>query len=159
MRNIKSDTIAAVLVFAFIFLFFGNLPANTVVIKNGSTLTAFQLETNTEGRPYAISSAVFTGTDVNTLRALHVPEDAWSLFANQEWWIWSSEASDLQVQNKRLQEELNAESEERSSAQNSFETYRLIFWVVLVFAAITILALAINLSSAKKDLRRARNSR
>jgi hypothetical protein len=102
---------------------------------------------------------VFTGTDVNTLRALHVPEDAWSLFANQEWWIWSSEASDLQVQNKRLQEELNAESEERSSAQNSFETYRLIFWVVLVFAAITILALAINLSSAKKDLRRARNSR
>lgn len=158
----KKSTIAAALVIIFSILFFGNLPAqNSVIIKDGNTLITYRerVSSSTE-KVYMIETNTYTtGTDLATLKGLNVPTEYWPFFANNEYMIFSTKAVELQKENKRLQEELNAESEERSSAQNSFEIYRLIFWVTLVFATITILILAISLVNSKKELRRARNSR
>ncbi len=157
----SSDTIAAALVIIFSILFFGNLPAqNSVVIRNENSLITYKVNyNNSTEKAYSIDTYTYTGTDVSTLKLLGVPEDAWSRFASSEYVIFSTEADKLQKENSRLQEEINAENENCADAQSSLATYRLLFWFLLVASAIAILVLAVNLSSTKKDLRRARSSK
>ena len=150
------DTVAAIAVFVFIFVMSGVMArANTVVIKNENSLITYKVNyNNSTEEAYSIDTYTYAGTDVSTLKLLGVPEDAWPMFANSQYTIFSSEAYGLQKENKRLQEDLNDEQQNRSDAENSLATYRLLFWFTIILSVIVSSVLAVNLANAKKELRR-----
>ena len=162
MKNISKESVAAALVIIFSILFFGNLPAqNSVIIKDGNTLITYRehISSSTE-RVYQIETNTYaTGTDLATLKGLNVPTEYWPLFANNEYMIFSTEAVELQQENKRLQENLDNTREQRKDAESSLTTYKILFWLTLIMSIFIALGLTIELSSTKKKLRRERNAK
>jgi len=137
----QKSTVAAIIVFAFIFAFFGNLAIaeNFVVIKNGNTLITYKehISSSTE-KAYMIETNTYTGTDLMTLKGLNIPTEAWPLFANNDYLIYSSAANELYKESKNVQEDLDNTRTERTDAEDSLATYRILFWLTLVVLLISV---------------------
>jgi len=132
----QKSTFAAIVVFAFIFIVFGNLAVaeDFVVIKNGNTLITYKahVSSSTE-QVYMIETNTYTtGTDLMTLKGLNIPAEAWPLFANNDYLIYSSAANELYKESKNVQEDLDNTKTERTDAEDSLTTYRILFWFTLV---------------------------
>jgi len=143
----QKSTLAAILVFAFIFLVFGNLATaeNLVVIKNGNTLITYKehISSSTE-KVYMIETNTYTGTDLMTLKGLNIPAEAWPLFANNDYLIYSSAANELYKEGKNVQEDLDNTRTEKTDAEDSLSTYRTLFWITLVALLVSVFIIFYN---------------
>ena len=122
---------------------------NHIVIKNGTTLTAYTLTTYGDGST-EISTNTYTGTDVSILKSLEIPQDAWPLFANNTNLLFSTQAFVLAQQKTELEENHEVATQDLDWTTNQLEIYKTLLWAVLVVAALIIALLLISLSKAKK---------
>ncbi len=158
----QKSTLIAIILFLAVFAF-GFASAQTedfVVIKNGNTLVTYEVHVSSSTeQAYEVVTNTYTGTDVATLKGLNVPEESWSLFANNQYLIFSSEAFQTHKENTGLQEQLSNAHKKSNDFEDSRDLYRVFFWFLLVVAGITIVLLSISLATAKKEAREARAKR
>ena len=131
----------------------------TVVIKNGNTLTTYTLTLYEGGARPDITTNTTTGVDVATLKGLDIPAEAWPIFANTDKTIFSSEAFRLSKENTRVQADLKNVNDDLAATAERSDNYKSGMWFAIFAAAITILILSLNLASKSKALKRARAAR